>query len=44
MAAGHLELVAAIQAEDEVCARGLAEEHRAAAIRQLIGLRMELTP
>lgn len=44
VAAGHLELVAAIQAEDEVRARGLAEEHSAAAIRQLIGLRMGLTP
>lgn len=44
VAAGHLELVAAIEAEDEVRARALAEEHSAAAIRQLIGLRMGLTP
>lgn len=41
--AGHLELVAAIEAEDEARARALAEEHSATAIRQLIGLRMDLT-
>ena len=35
--------VAAIEAEDEVRARTLAEKHSAAAIRQLIGLRMEST-
>lgn len=44
VAAGHLELVAAIEAEDEPRARALAEEHAASAIRQLIGLRMESTP
>lgn len=43
VAAGHVALVAAIEAEDEAGARALAEEHSAAAIRQLIGLRMELT-
>ena len=43
VAARHLELVSAIKAEDEVAARALAEEHSAAAIRQLIGLRMEMT-
>ena len=41
VAAGHLDLVAALEAEDEARARTLAEEHSAAAIRQLIGLRME---
>ena len=43
IAAEHRELVAAIEAEDEAAARTLAEEHSAAAIRQLIGLRMEMT-
>lgn len=43
VAAGHLDLVAAIEAEDEPRARALAEEHCAGAIRQLIGLRMEMT-
>lgn len=42
VAAGHLELVKAIEAEDEKAARALAEEHSAAAIRRLIGLRMEM--
>lgn len=42
VASGHLELVAAIEAEDELSARALAEEHSAAGIRQLIGLRMDL--
>lgn len=41
VAAGHLDLVAAIKAEDEAAARALAEEHSAAAIRQLIRLRMD---
>jgi GntR family transcriptional regulator, L-lactate dehydrogenase operon regulator len=43
VAAGHLDVVAAIKAEDEAGARALAEEHSAAAVRQLIGLRMEMT-
>lgn len=43
VAAGHLDVVAAIKAEDETGARALAEEHSATAIRQLIGLRMEMT-
>ncbi|MDV3130069.1 GntR family transcriptional regulator [Mycobacterium sp. 21AC1] len=39
----HLALVAAIAAEDEAAARGLAEAHSAATVRRVIELRMELT-
>jgi GntR family transcriptional regulator, L-lactate dehydrogenase operon regulator len=42
-AAKHLALTDAIEAEDEVAARSLAEEHSAASVRRLITLRMELT-
>ncbi len=40
--AAHLALVEAIEAEDEVAARRLAEDHNAARMRRLITLRMEL--
>jgi len=40
----HLALVEALEADDEATARRLAETHNAATMRQLIGLRIELTP